>query len=110
MKITVTRYSLHPDARAHRYNPYQTVAQNIHIPVGILGHFDLIFLLTDIPDRDHDRCIAEGILGITETKSNPPVKPELLRLYIAAARMVRPKLSHEAQTLLLEYYLRLRSS
>ncbi|MCK4318073.1 minichromosome maintenance protein MCM, partial [Candidatus Bathyarchaeota archaeon] len=33
-----------------RYNPYQTIAQNITLPVTILSRFDLIWILKDQPD------------------------------------------------------------
>ncbi len=41
-----------------RYNPYQTVAQNINLPAGLLSCFDLIFIMRDVPDHDLDKAIA----------------------------------------------------
>ena len=47
-----------------RYNPYQTIAQNITLPVTLLSRFDIIFILRDQPDSTLDGEIAGHILGL----------------------------------------------
>ncbi len=47
-----------------RYNPYQTIGQNINLPVTILSRFDVIFVLKDVPDAEKDATMAEHILGL----------------------------------------------
>ncbi|KAJ8871692.1 hypothetical protein PR048_028019 [Dryococelus australis] len=37
-----------------RYNPRRTVEQNIQLPAALLSRFDLLWLIQDKPDRDHD--------------------------------------------------------
>jgi replicative DNA helicase Mcm len=88
-----------------RYNPYKTVHQNIHLPSGVLGLFDLVFVLRDHPDREKDQVIAERILE----NNGSTVMDDLLADYLDAASVLSPRLSDEAKTVLQDYYLALRS-
>jgi DNA replicative helicase MCM subunit Mcm2 (Cdc46/Mcm family) len=42
-----------------RYNPYQTIAQNLSLSIPLLRCFDLIFIIRDIPETAKDRRAAE---------------------------------------------------
>jgi len=92
-----------------RYNFYQTIAQNINLPVGLLTCFDLIFIQRDIPDDDNDRRIAEKILEIIKVKDEEQSIPQsLLGKYLESASQMTPKLSHEAKLKLRDFYLNMR--
>ena len=95
-----------------RYNPYQTVAQNINLPVTILSRFDLIFVLRDEPSRERDSKMSEHILSLHRsgrTPVEPPLSPELLRKYISYAKQLRPVLTEEAMERIKDFYLKMRS-
>jgi replicative DNA helicase Mcm len=92
-----------------RYNSYQTIAQNINLPVGLLTCFDLIFIQRDIPDDDNDRRIAEKILEIIEVNTDELTIPKaFLVKYLESAAQMNPKLSHEAKRKLRDFYLNMR--
>jgi len=97
-----------------RYNAYQTVAQNIKIPVTILSRFDLIFVVRDRPETGLDSTIAVHVLDTQMENGNvpkPPIDPLLLRKYIAyAKKMVRPKLTQEASDTIKAFYVRMREA
>jgi len=79
-----------------RYNPYQTIAQNISLPVTLLSRFDLIFVLRDIPEKERDNRMAEHILRLHLTASSPDtthLNTEILRKYISYARRIDPRLT-----------------
>lgn len=106
-----------------RFDPNMLVAQQFDIPPTLLSRFDLIFPMKDVMDEVKDRKLADHILeahrhgrdhlqGI-ETKQSEDVDPiidtELLRKYIAFARMrVHPELTQEAMDKLKEFYVELR--
>jgi replicative DNA helicase Mcm len=106
-----------------RFDPNMLVAQQFDIPPTLLSRFDLIFPMKDVMDEVKDRKLADHILeahrhgrdhlqGI-ETKQSEDVDPvidtELLRKYIAYARMrVHPQLTQEAMDKLKEFYVELR--
>ncbi len=94
-----------------RYNPYQTIAQNINLPVGLLTCFDLIFILRDQPDRLKDKQVAGIILEISDsedTEKMSPVDDTLLRAYIKQVRMFNPVMSSDAKKMLRDFYLNIR--
>ena len=102
----------------------------------LLSRFDLIFILLDKPNAEHDRFLSNHILNIhtggrefrrtipnngsqgsslmSNLKNVPPVSdivpPSLMRKYISYARtQCSPKLSLEASDIIKEFYLELRS-
>jgi len=96
-----------------RYNPYQTIAQNMNLPVTILSRFDLIFILRDQPEADLDARMAEHILDLHRavgTPITPPVDPELLRKYIGYARRLKPSMTVEVMERFKDFYLKMRSA
>lgn len=94
-----------------RYNPYQTIAQNINLPPGLLSCFDLIFIIRDVPDPDLDKTLAEKILGIGDSGSGEDetiIDRALLGAYLSEASMVEPMMSLEVKSMLRDFYLALR--
>ncbi|UCE29340.1 MAG: minichromosome maintenance protein MCM [Candidatus Bathyarchaeota archaeon] len=96
-----------------RYNPYQTVAENISLPVTILSRFDLIFVLRDVPEKDKDAKMTEHILDLHKVGTVPvesPLPPDLLRKYISYTKNLKPVLTSEALDRLKDFYLAMRSA
>jgi DNA replicative helicase MCM subunit Mcm2 (Cdc46/Mcm family) len=95
-----------------RYNPYESFAVNVNLPITILSRFDLIFVLRDEPIPEHDQKIATHILSL-QSRSMPPsepvIKPETLRKYIAYAKRIQPELTPRAAKLIENFYLQMRS-
>ena len=52
-----------------------------NLRVGLLTCFDLIYILSDKPDRLRDRVIAEKVLEITDIPQELPVDHILLCAY-----------------------------
>ena len=94
-----------------RFDRYKAVAEQIDLPSPILSRFDLTFILEDTPNIDNDREIAKHILDIhKENKINYDIEPEILRKYIAYARKnCNPQLTEEANKVLEEFYVTMRS-
>ena len=83
-----------------RYNPTLSVVENTKLPPTLLSRFDLIYLLLDTPNVDHDRRLAPHLVGLSyETPDvvKHPLDQNLLRDYIDFAReSINPELSDEA--------------
>lgn len=95
-----------------RYNPYESFTVNVNLPITILSRFDLIFVLRDEPIPEQDQKIATHILSLQSRStalSEPPIKPEILKKYIAYARRIQPELSPRAAKLIENFYLQMRS-
>jgi len=96
-----------------RYNPYQTVAQNINLPITILSRFDLIFILQDKPEPERDARMAEHILRLhraEEITYADLIDPETMRKYIGYSKRIRPILSDDVVKRFGEFYLKMRTA
>ena len=96
-----------------RYLPNRTIAENIDLPVTILSRFDLIFVITDVPEEERDSRLAQHLVRM-HSKAFERVYPEyipldLLKKYIAyAKKYIHPKLSPEAEERLVRFYVEMR--
>ena len=111
--------------RRSRFDMTMPLPPQVNMPVSLLSRFDVFFIITDAPDPDRDKLLADRILEShragevltpgeipeEETTRNleGPIDTRLLRLYISYARRLRPVMTHQAQTRIKEYYTRLRS-
>ena len=94
-----------------RFDPYQSIAQQIDLPPTLINRFDIIFTLRDIPERTKDEKIASHVLREHQQEGKQMIVPrELFRKYIAYAKQkVYPKLSKEAVKELKTFYVELRN-
>ncbi len=95
-----------------RFDPYDTVANQIDLPPTLINRFDLIFPIKDIPNQKTDEKLAAFMLELHQNNVEaPPVSTDLLRKYVAYARKnVFPKLTDGAIDELKEYFIKMRAS
>ncbi|MFB6134123.1 MAG: LAGLIDADG family homing endonuclease [Halanaeroarchaeum sp.] len=117
-----------------RFDQYEPIVEQIELEPALFSRFDLIFTVTDQPDEEEDRRLAEHIVqtnyaGELNTKRTeqaspdvteedlaqvtedvePAIEPELLRKYIAyAKRNVFPSMTEEAKEAIEDFYVDLR--
>jgi replicative DNA helicase Mcm len=118
-----------------RFDQYESIAEQIDLEPALISRFDLIFTVTDQPDEEKDRNLAEHIIQTnyagelhTHRQKNstpdyseeevdrvteevaPAIEPELLRKYVAyAKRNVFPTMTEEAKREIEDFYVELRS-
>jgi len=94
-----------------RFDPFQSIAQQIDLPPTLINRFDVIFTLRDIPERDKDERIASHVLNEHQQAGQTMLIPrELFRKYVAYAKQrIRPVLSEEAVQELKKFYVDLRN-
>ncbi|MCU4717875.1 LAGLIDADG family homing endonuclease [Halapricum hydrolyticum] len=118
-----------------RFDQYEPIGEQIDLEPALISRFDLIFTVTDKPDEEKDRKLAQHILTtnyagelhthrqenatpdfsqeevetVTE-EVDPTIDPELLRKYIAyAKRNCFPTMTEEAKDEIESFYVDLRS-
>lgn len=118
-----------------RFDSYEPIGEQIDLEPALISRFDLIFTVTDKPDPDEDRKLAQHILqtnyagelntqrtnlpspnvtreevdAVTEEVA-PDIDAELLRKYIAYAQQsCYPRMTDEAREAIQEFYVDLRS-
>ena len=118
-----------------RYNRRKSLSENINLPNSLLSRFDLMFLILDTPNVDHDMALArhvtfvhqnegleekdedddqsanedddkEEVVDFNEEKGT--VSPRLLREYIARARRHQPTIPPDVGPYAVEAYVSLR--
>jgi len=94
-----------------RFDPFQTVAQQIDLPPTLINRFDIMFTLKDIPDRARDELIATHVLLRQRNQDLViPIQRALFRKYVAYAKQkYKPVLTDEAVTEIKDFYVRLRN-
>jgi len=94
-----------------RFDPYQSIAQQIDLPPTLLNRFDIIFTLRDIPDKEKDEKIAEHVLHEHQRKGADMIIPrDLFRKYVAYSKQrVNPALDEEAVKEIKRFYINLRN-
>ena len=117
-----------------RFDQYEPIGEQIDLEPALISRFDLIFTVTDKPDEEKDRNLAEHIIqtnyagelhthrtnnptsNFTEEEVDtvtdevaPTIEPDLLRKYIAyAKRNCYPTMTEEAKSTIEEFYVDLR--
>jgi replicative DNA helicase Mcm len=95
--------------KSGRFDDYLDLAQQIDLPPTLLSRFDLIFTMTDKPDKDQDDALAAFLLA-RDDQSDDILDTEFIRKYISYAKMnVIPKMTPDARSVLKEYYVSIRS-
>lgn len=116
-----------------RFEEDASIADQIDLPPALMSRFDMIFVLTDKPEKKKDIAISEHILnahqrgqarmipegteiagvdlkGIMERTSNikPVYDVEILRKYVAYSKRLFPVMTDEASKIIEASYLRIR--
>jgi len=94
-----------------RFDPYQSIAQQIDLPPTLINRFDVIFTLRDIPNREKDERIATHVLQEHQKEGEAMLIPrEIFRKYVAYAKQrIKPELSNEAVEEIKKFYVDLRN-
>ncbi|KAG7379878.1 Mcm2-7 hexameric complex component [Phytophthora pseudosyringae] len=96
-----------------RYNKKLSASQNINLPNALLSRFDLLFLLLDIANYEKDEALARHVTYVHRFSRNPemkfdPVRPEVLRYFIAIAKQYQPSIPEHLCGYIVEAYVTLR--
>ncbi len=95
-----------------RFDPYDSIASQIDLPLTLINRFDLIFPIKDLPNPEKDDEMAQFILNLHQKEvGEAEIDTKFLRKYIAYAKQnLHPKLTEGATEEIKEYYLKMRSS
>lgn len=94
-----------------RFDPYQSIAQQIDLPPTLINRFDIIFTLRDIPNKANDMRIANHVLSEHMKEGNEMlIERGIFRKYIAYAKQrIKPKLGEDAADEIKNFYVNLRN-
>ncbi|XP_072135324.1 DNA helicase MCM9 [Mobula birostris] len=89
-----------------QYDPNESITVNTALASPLLSRFDLVLVLLDSKNEEWDKVIASFIL---ENKACPTVSLKLwsmekMKTYFRLIKTLQPKISEEANKILLKYY------
>lgn len=122
--VTISKANVHATLRAEtsvlaaanpkfgRFDPFQSIAQQIDLPPTLINRFDVIFPLRDLPNKEKDELIAIHVLHEHQNLGEEMViSKELLRKYVAYAKQrVKPLLTDDAVEEIKKFYVELRNT
>ena len=94
-----------------KYDPEETLLENINLPAPLLSRFDIIWLIKDEIIESEDRKKAEHILS---TYINPEettkcfLTPDELSGYLSMVRKLEPKITESVRSKILRIYQQMR--
>jgi replicative DNA helicase Mcm len=122
--VTISKANVHATLRAEtsvlaaanpkfgRFNPSQSIAEQIDLPPTLINRFDVIFPLRDLPNKEKDELIATHVLNEHQKMGEEMlISRDLLRKYVAYAKQrIIPVLSDEAVKEIKKFYVELRNT
>jgi len=95
-----------------RFDRFKSFAEQIDLPPTLISRFDLVFIITDVPDEERDKATAKHILDVHRNAGEvitPPIDLELLEKYILYAKINKfPVLTKQASRKMHNFYVQLR--
>ncbi|KAH7728085.1 hypothetical protein AAVH_04329 [Aphelenchoides avenae] len=96
-----------------RYNPKRSIEENIQLPAALLSRFDLLWLITDKPDRESDKRLAEHITYVHMKGQQPkaqfePIDMTFIRKYLAVCKKKQPTIPEALKERLVDMYVSMR--
>ena len=95
-----------------KYDPFKNITENVNLPIPLLTRFDLIFVVRDQPSKERDEKIAKHIIDLHTPQgidNRSLIDSETLTKYVSYAKTIDPILTKEAETKILDYYLKMRN-
>ncbi|KAK9814673.1 hypothetical protein WJX72_009570 [[Myrmecia] bisecta] len=95
-----------------RYDKSKPLKYNVALPPAILSRFDLMHVMLDEPEETVDYAVAAHIVSVHQRRDRAfhvPYTMQQMQRYIKYARSIKPMITPEAKTVLVESYKRLRT-
>jgi DNA replication licensing factor MCM4 len=97
-----------------KYNPSKSIVENLHLPPTILSRFDIIYLILDHANMEHDQRLGKHIVSLysqnpqSHRETRDLVDAKLLVKYISRAKLINPVISEEASRAIAAGYVAMR--
>lgn len=97
-----------------RFDDCIPIHEQIDMPVTLLSRFDLIFSISDKPNKKTDEALASHILNLHQNPDskdiNPTFSPSFLLKYVTYAKQnIKPKITNKVHEKIKSFYVELRA-
>ncbi|XP_055640622.1 DNA replication licensing factor Mcm3 [Toxorhynchites rutilus septentrionalis] len=118
-RVTISKAGIHAALNARcsvlaaanpvygRYDQYKTPMENIGLQDSLLSRFDLLFVMLDVIDSDHDRMISDHVVRMHRYRNPKEQDGDVLPMGVSAVDMlstINPETRDDKETPMYEKY------
>ncbi|XP_062564130.1 DNA replication licensing factor Mcm3 [Armigeres subalbatus] len=118
-RVTISKAGIHAALNARcsvlaaanpvygRYDQYKTPMDNIGLQDSLLSRFDLLFVMLDVIDSDHDRMISDHVVRMHRYRNPKEQDGDVLPMGVSAVDMlstINPETRDDKETPMYEKY------
>uniref|UniRef100_A0A182JRG9 DNA replication licensing factor MCM3 n=1 Tax=Anopheles christyi TaxID=43041 RepID=A0A182JRG9_9DIPT len=118
-RVTISKAGIHASLNARcsvlaaanpvygRYDQYKTPMENIGLQDSLLSRFDILFVMLDVIDSDHDRMISDHVVRMHRYRNPKEQDGDVLPMGVSAVDMlstINPETLEDKETPMYEKY------
>jgi len=91
-----------------KFSNYDSIIEQIDLPITLVNRFDLIFPIKDISSEDGDLKLAKIVVSEENEEEKKEITYDLMKKWILIGKAIEPKVGNSIQNLIAKKYVQIR--